>query len=122
MATRRRTHRGGDEDEEQAVTGELIESDVRPKMHVPGSGPERAVQVGPQAVDMTGYDEGEYIKKSEQEEYEAKGGEQADIPAPEPYGLKVIPDDVYGHTHHLKNNDHYWSGRKDQFELQFVEA
>jgi hypothetical protein len=124
MATKKRTYRGGDEDEDERAappSTDLVESKLRPPMHVPGTGIDVAVQVGPQAVDMTGF-EGSYIKKSEQAEYDAQGGaNNPNLTAPLPYGLMEVPDDPYGHTHHLKNNDHYWSGRKDQFELQFVE-
>ena len=74
-------------------------------MHVPGTGTENAVQVGPQPVDMTGY-EGAYHKKDEPDN------------AP-PYGLKIDENDPYGYTHHAQNDDHHWSGTAEQFEAQF---
>jgi len=37
----------------------------------------------------------------------------------ETYGLKMSGDDAFGHTHHLKNEEHYWSGTADEFKKLF---
>lgn len=37
----------------------------------------------------------------------------------EEYGLKLVDNHPHGHTHHLKNAEHYWSGTADQFKAQF---
>jgi len=109
---RRKSH---DEGEEKAAPSDLVDSDVRPQSHSVYD----ATQTGPQAVDMTGY-EGEYIKKTEQADWEAHGS-PPDKPV-DAYGLMIVDNDPYGHTHHAQNNDHHWSGTKDQFEDQFKEA
>jgi hypothetical protein len=115
MAAKRKSTHEEDEGEERTTSPAIVESDVRPATHSVHD----SVQVGPQEVDMTGY-EGAYVKKSEQAEWEAKGSPE-DKP-PMPYGLKVDESDPMGQTHHAQNNDHHWSGTKDQFENQFKEA
>lgn len=63
-------------------------------------------QVGPQEVDMTGFDEGSFRKLGE-----PQGSEM--------YKLKIVEDDPHGQTHQLKNQEHYWSGTEEQFKAQF---
>jgi hypothetical protein len=85
-----------------------ISSTVRPAtfVHDPTSDdPHRMRQAGPMKVDMTGF-EGSYHKKSEPKDAE-------------PYALKIVADDPTGQTHHLKNQDHFWSGTEAQFKEQF---
>lgn len=71
--------------------------------------PQKAVQVGPQEVDMKGYT-GKYHKI----------GEPKDAPD---YGLMVVDEDEaakhYGHTHHAKSEEHFWTGTEKQFKEQF---
>jgi len=105
MAKRKTTH---DEDEEQERPS------ARPSVFAPDpNDPMKAVQVGPAEVDMTGF-EGEYYKKDE--------------PSGSPsYGMKVLKgkaasEAAYGYTHTLKNQEHTWSGTKEQFEAQFSES
>ena len=104
---RRVTHEGVAEEENAPPDREIVDSEIRPDMYIPGGGGE-ALQVGPQAVDVSEY-EGSYHKKDEPDDAE-------------PYGLKIVENDPYGHTHHAQNQDHHWSGTKDQFEAQFVAA
>lgn len=68
----------------------------------------RALQVGPQEVDMTGF-KGEYYKKDEP-------------PGSEPYGLKRLRAAPYDHTFILQNQEHHWEGTRDQFEKQFSQS
>jgi hypothetical protein len=94
---------------EKHEAGELIESKERPAAFVPNPiDPTKAVQVGPMAVDMTDF-EGEWYKQDEP-------------PDSEPYGRKIVPDDIYGHTVHMKNQDHYWSGTPESFKLSFSKS
>jgi hypothetical protein len=37
----------------------------------------------------------------------------------EPYGLKVVEDEVYGRTHLLKNVEHFWAGTEAEFKDKF---
>lgn len=86
--------------------GDVIESDHRPATFVPDpSDPTKMRQSGPQAVDFTGFD-GEWYKQDEP-------------PDSEPYMRKFVPDDQYGHTVHMKNQDHTWSGTPEQAKAQF---
>jgi hypothetical protein len=50
------------------------------------------------------------------EEYE---GTYKYLPTGEEFGLKLVRDDAYGKTHHLKNVDHFWSGNVDEFRRAF---
>jgi hypothetical protein len=68
----------------------------------------KAVQVGPQPVDMADF-EGTYYKKDEP--YGSEG-----------YSLQIDESDPYGHTHILKNQEHHWQGTKEQFDLLFSET
>jgi hypothetical protein len=86
-----------------------IPSTARPAtfIHDPSTDdPTRMKQVGPQKVDMTGFDDGSFRKKGETKK-------------DEPYQLMIVEDDPMGHTHHLKNQDHFWSGTEEQFKAQF---
>jgi hypothetical protein len=85
---------------------------TRPSMFVANPlKPTEAMKVGPLEVDTKGYS-GKYHKIGE-----PKGAE--------PYALKVVEEDDeaatsnYGHTHHLLNQEHYWTGTKQQFKDQF---
>lgn len=90
---------------------------TRPKTFAPDPehphDPTKMRQVGPQPVDTTGYS-GTYYHVNEPEGSEA-------------YGLKVL-DEVddeqeiaahYGHTHFLRNQEHSWSGTKEDFKKFF---
>jgi len=87
---------------------------TRPSTFAPNpADPAHPIQVGPAEVDMTGF-EGEYYKKDE------PAGSEA-------YGMKVLKgkaasEAAYGHTHHLKNQEHTWTGTKEQFEKEFSES
>jgi hypothetical protein len=86
--------------------GEVVESDHRPATFVPDpSDPTKMRQSGPQAVDLSEY-EGEWYKQDEP-------------PDSEPYMRKLVPDDPYGQTVHMKNQDRTWSGTPDQAKAQF---
>lgn len=50
------------------------------------------------------------------DEYE---GEYKHLSTGEMYGLKEVPDDPHGKTHHLKNVDHFWTGNADDFRKEF---
>jgi hypothetical protein len=68
--------------------------------------PGKMKQIGPQEVDMTGFDDGSFKKLGEPE-------------GSEPYSLKIVEDDPHGQTHHLKNQEHFWSGTAEQFKAHF---
>lgn len=68
--------------------------------------PGKMKQVGPQKVDVSGYDEGSFKKIGEPEEAE-------------PYKLKIVEDDPHGQTHRAINQEHFWSGTAEQFKAQF---
>jgi hypothetical protein len=82
---------------------------TRPATFIPDPAPgepHRMRQVGPEKVDMTGFGDGTFTKLGEP-------------PGSEPYKLKIIEDDPHGQTHHLKNQEHFWSGTAEQFKAQF---
>jgi len=82
-------------------------STVRPATFTASAAdPTKPVQIGPQKVDLSEFDEGQFRKISEPEDSE-------------PYHLKIVEDDLSGNTHHLKNQDHFWTGTKEQFKAQF---
>jgi len=60
-------------------------------------------ELKPRGVDLEKFDEGRYIEK-------ATGAE---------FGLRTTEPDDYGHTHHLRNETHSWSGRESDFEKAF---
>lgn len=83
---------------------------TRPAAFAPDpADPKKTIKVGPQEVDTKGYS-GSYHKNDEH-------------PKAEPYALKVYDEgeaaEHYGHTHHLINQEHYWSGTEKQFKEQF---
>jgi hypothetical protein len=49
-------------------------------------------------------------------------GEYKYLPTGEVFGLKMVEDDPYGHTHHLKNVDHFWSGNEEDFRKNFEKS
>jgi hypothetical protein len=59
----------------------------------------------PTACDLDDYTEGEFK--------DSKG---------EVFLLKTGDADAYGHTHFLKNNDHFWAGSKEAFRALFEKA
>lgn len=79
---------------------------TRPDVFVPNpADPKKMTKVGPQDVDMAGFS-GKYHKIDEHKDAE-------------PYGLKIVDDDPYGKTHHLKNQEHFWTGTEAEFKAQF---
>lgn len=50
------------------------------------------------------------------DEYE---GEYKQLSTGETFGLKEVENDPHGHTHHLKNVDHFWTGNADDFRKEF---
>jgi hypothetical protein len=46
-------------------------------------------------------------------------GEYKQLSNGEIFGLKEVPDDDHGRTHHLKNKNHFWAGTADEFRNQF---
>lgn len=92
-----------------AKAPEKFES-TRPKVHVPDpNNPRKAIEVGQEKPDMTGY-KGSYHKI----------GEPKDAP---PYGLKVVDDDEaanhFGRTHHARSTEFSWQGTAKEFKEQF---
>jgi hypothetical protein len=83
---------------------------TRPAAFVPDpADPKKTIQVGPQNVDTGGYS-GSYHEVGETKNAE-------------PYKLKVVEDDVasdhYGRTHHLINQENFWTGSEKEFKEQF---
>jgi hypothetical protein len=40
----------------------------------------------------------------------------------ETFTLRIVPNDVYGRTHKLRNAENYWEGTKEEFERDFERA
>jgi len=83
---------------------------TRPEAFAPDpADPRKAIKVGPQEVDTKGFS-GSYHKLSEPKDAE-------------PYKLKVVEDDEaanhYGRTHHLINQENFWTGTEKEFKDQF---
>jgi hypothetical protein len=67
------------------------------------------IKTGPQPVDTEGY-KGKYHKIGEPK-------------SAEPYALKIVDADEasqhYDRTHHLINQEHFWTGSEAEFKQQF---
>jgi hypothetical protein len=71
----------------------------------------KAIQVGRQYVDETGYS-GSYHKLDEPENALSYKLKSVDEDSPE-------ASEHYGRTHHAINQHHFWTGTKEEFKLQF---
>jgi hypothetical protein len=78
----------------------------------------------PDKSDPTGYAQVQVGPKEPTDLSEYKGKyRQKDMPPDAPlFGLKIVDDDPYGNTHHLKNSEYHWSGTKEDFKANFDKA